>query len=63
MALVLQQLTSDEVVTQAKLRHGQNMGFVRRGVTGGAHQVIPFLSAGDSLTGQEQRRSNAKVRG
>lgn len=46
---ILQQLTPDEVVTKPKLRHGQDLSFVRRGVAGGAHQVIPFLSAGYAL--------------
>lgn len=48
--LILQQLTSDEVVAQAELRHGQYLSFVRRGVAGRAHQVIPVLSTGDGLT-------------
>lgn len=46
---ILQQLTPDEVVPKPKLRHGQDLSFVRWGVAGGAHQVIPLLFAGYAL--------------
>jgi len=48
--LILQQLTLDEVVSQAKLRHGQYLSFVGGGVAGGAHQVIAILATGYSRT-------------
>lgn len=57
--LILQQLTPDKVVTQAELRHGQYMGFVRWGVAGGAHQVIPVLSTGGALTEHQEGRNNS----
>lgn len=53
--LILQQLTPDEVVTQAKLRHGQYMSFVGQGVARGPHQVIPALSTGKTLTKHHKR--------
>lgn len=60
--LILQQLTSDEVVPQAELRHGQYLSFVRRGVAGRAHQVIPVLSTGDGLTEHQEKRNNSQAR-
>lgn len=53
--LIFQELTLDEVVAQAKLRHGQYLGFVRWGVARRAHQVIPLLSTGDALTAHHNR--------
>lgn len=47
---ILQQLTPDKVVAKAELRHGKYLSFIRRGVAGGAHQVIPILSTGYALT-------------
>lgn len=57
--LILQQLTPDKVVSQAELRHGQYLSFVRRGVAGGAHQVIPVLSTGDALTEHQEIRHSS----
>lgn len=57
--LILQQLTLDEVVAQAELRHGQYLSFVRCGVAGGAYHVIPVLSTGDALTEHQERRRNS----
>ena len=49
---ILQQLTSDEVVTQVELRHGQYLSFVWRDVAGGVNQVIP----GDGLAAQREEK-------
>lgn len=43
---ILQQLTPDEIVTEAKPRHGQYLGLVSGGVARRSHQLIPFLSTG-----------------
>lgn len=57
--LILQQLALNKVVAQAELWHGQYLSFVRRGVTGGAHQVIPVLSTGDALTEHQEIRNSS----
>lgn len=58
---ILQQLTPDEIVTQAKLRHGQYLGFVSEGVARRSHQLIPVLTTGKSLTELVGRNSSEHV--
>lgn len=52
--LILQQLTPDQIVAKAKLWHGQYLSFVRRGVAGGAHEIVPLLSTGYVLTEEKE---------
>lgn len=56
--LTFQQLTPDEIVAQAELRHGQNLSFVGGGVAGGAHQIIPLLSTRNALAAPHKLKTD-----